>query len=86
MASSPIASWQIEGEKVETVIEFIFLGPKITANGDCSHEIQRCLLIGRKAMTNLDITLLTNVLIVIAVVCSVVIYRCESWTIKKTEC
>ena len=90
MASSPITSWQIEREKVEAVTDFIFLGYKITANGDCSHEIKRCLLLGRRAMTNLDsilksrdITLLTKVHIVKAVVFPVVMYRCESWTIKR---
>ena len=90
MASSPITSWQIEREKVEAVTDFIFLGCKITANGDCSHEIKRCLLLGRRAMTNLgsilksrDITLLTKVHIVKAVVFPVVIYKCESWTIKN---
>ena len=92
MASSPITSWQIDGETVETVSDFIFLGSKITADGDCSHEIKRCLLLGRKAMTNLDsilksrdITLLTNVHIVKAMVFPVVMYGCESWTIKITE-
>ena len=90
MASSPITSWQIEREKVEAVTDFIFLGYKITANGDCSHEIKRCLLLGRRAMTNLDsilksrdITLLTKVHIVKAVVFPVVMYRCE--IIKKVE-
>ena len=89
MASGPIISWQIYGKKVETVAHFIFGGSKITANGDCSHEIKRHLL-GRKAMTNLDIilqcrciTLLTKALIVKAMFFSVVIYRCESWIIKK---
>ena len=89
MVSGPITSWQIDGEKVETVTDFIFLGSKITADGDCSHEIKRCLLLGRKAMTNLyiilksrDITLLTKVHIVKAVVFPVVMYRCESWIIK----
>ena len=93
MASSPISSWQIEGEKVETVTDFIFLGSKITADGDCNHEIQRHLLLGRKAMTNLDsilksrdITLPTKVCIVKAMVFPVVTYQCESWTIKKTKC
>ena len=91
MASSPITSWQIDGEKVETVADFIFLGSKITADSDCSHEIKRYLLLGRKAMTNLDsmlksrgITLLTEVRIVQPMVFSVVMYRCDSWTIKKT--
>ena len=93
MASSPITSWQIDGEKVETVSDFIFLGSKITADGDCSHEIKRQLLLGRKVMTNLesilkirDITLPTNVCIVKAMVFPVVMYGCESWTIKKVEC
>ena len=90
MASSPITSWQIEGEKVEAVTDFIFLGSKITADDDYSREIQRCLLLGRKAVTSLDsmlqsrdITLLTKVRIVKAIVFPVVMYRCESWTIKK---
>ena len=93
MASGPITSWQIDGETMETVTDFIFLGSKITADGDCSHEIKRHLLLGRKAMTNLDsilksrdITLLTKVHIVKAMVFPVVIYGCESWTIKKAEC
>ena len=93
MESSPITSWQIDGETVETVTDFIFLGSKITADGDCSHDIKRCLLLARKAMTNLDsilksknITLLTKVCIVKAVVLPLVMYRCESWTIKKAEC
>ena len=93
LASSPISSWQIDEEKVETVIDYIFLGSKITAEGDCSHEIKRCLLLGRKAMANLDsvlksrdITLLTNVQIVKAMVFPVVRYRCEGWTIKQAEC
>ena len=93
MASSPITSWQIYGETVETVSDFIFRGSKITADGDCSHEIKRCLLLGRKVMTNLDsilksrdITLPTNVHLVKAMVFPVVMYRCESWTIKKAEC
>ena len=92
MASSPITSWQIDGETVDTVAEFIFLGSKITADGDCSHEIKRCLLLGRKAITNLDsilksrdITLPTKVLLVRAMVFLVVMYGCESWTIKKIE-
>ena len=92
MASSPITSKQIEGEKVETVADFIFLGSKITADGDCSHEIKRRFLLGRKARTNLDsalksrdITLLTKVSLVKAVVFPVVMYGCESWTIKKAE-
>ena len=93
MASGPIPSWQIDGETVETVTEFIFLGSKITADGDYSHEIKRHLLLGQKAMTNLDsilksrdITLLTKVHLVKAVVFPVVMYGCESWTIRKTEC
>ena len=93
MASGPITSWQIEGGKVEVVADFLFLGSKITEDGDCSHEIRRCLLLGRKAMTNLDgvlkskdIILLTKVLIVKAIVFPVVMYRCESWTVKKAEC
>ena len=92
MASDPITSWQIDGETVETVTGFIFLGSKITADCDCSHEIKRCLLLGRKVMTNLDsilknrdITLPTKVLLVKAVVFPVVMYGCESWTIKKAE-
>ena len=92
MASSPITSWQIEGEKVEKVTDFIFLGSKITMDSDCSHEIRRHWLLGRKAMTNLDsvvksraITLPTVVGIVKAMVFPVVMYRCESWTIKKVE-
>ena len=92
MASGPITSWQIDGETRETVTEFIFLGSKITANGDYSHEIQRCLLLGRKAMTNLDgilksrdITLPTKVHLVKAMVFPVVMNGCESWTIKKAE-
>ena len=92
MARSPITSWQIEGGKVETVADFIFLGSKITADGDCSHEIKRPLLLGRKAMTNLDsilqsrgVTLPTKVCIVKAMVFPVVMYRCQSWTIKKAE-
>ena len=92
MASSPITSWQIDGETVETVADFIFLGWKITTDGDCSHEIKRCLLLGRKAMTNLDsifksrdITLLTKVCPVKAMVFPVVMYGCESWTVKKAE-
>ena len=93
MASGPITSWQIEGETVETVSDFIFLYSKITADGDCSHEIKRHLLLGRKVMTNLDsilksrdITLSTKVRLVKAMVFPVVMYRCESWTIKKAEC
>ena len=93
MASGPIISWEIDGETVETVSDFIFLGSKITADGDCSHEIKRRLLLRRKAMTNLhsvlksrDITLLTKVQLVKAMVFPVVMYGCESWTIKKGEC
>ena len=93
MASSPIALWQIDGETVETVSDFIFWGSKITANGDFSHEIKRHLLLGRKAMTNLysilkstDITLPMKVHSVKTMVFPVVMYGCESWTIKKTEC
>ena len=92
MASGPITSWQINGETVETVRDFIFWGSKITADGDCSHEIKRCLLLGRKVMTNLDsilksrdITLPTKVHLVKAMVFPVVMYECESWTIKKAE-
>ena len=92
MASSPITSWQIEGERVEAVTDFILLGSKITADGDCRHEIKRCLLLGRKAMTNLDsilksrdITLSTNIHLVKAMVFPAVMYGCESWTIKKAE-
>ena len=93
MAFGPITSWKIDGETMETVTDFIFLGSKTTADGDCSHEIKRCLLPGRKVMTNLnsaltrrDITLLTKVCIVKAMVFPVVMYGCESWTIKKAEC
>ena len=92
MASGPITSWQIDGETVETVTDFISLGYKITADGDCSHEIKRCLLLGRKVMTSLDsmlksrdMTLPTKVCLVKAMVFPVVMYRCESWTIKKDE-
>ena len=92
MAHSPITSWQIDGKTMETVTDFIFLGSKITANGDCSHEIKRCLLLGGKAMTNLDsklksrdITLLTKGCLVQAMVFPVVMYGCESWTKKKAE-
>ena len=92
MASDPITSWEIDGETVETVADFIFLGSKITANGDCSHEIKRRLLLGRKVMTNLDsifksrdITLLKKVHLVKAMVFLVVMYGCESWTMKKAE-
>ena len=93
MASGPITSWQIDGEIVETVTDFIFLGSKITVDVDCSHEIKRHLLLGRKAMTKLDsilksrdITLPTKIDLVKAVVFLVVMYECESWTIKKAEC
>ena len=88
MASSPTTSWQIDGEIMETVTDFIFLGSKTTADGDCSHEIKRRLILGRKAMTNLDrdITLPTKVHLVKAMVFPVVVYGCESWTIKKAEC
>ena len=93
MASSPITSWQIDGETVEIVTDFIFLGSKITADGDCSHEIKRCFLLGRKAMTNLDsilksrdITLLTKVCLVQAMVFPLVMYGYKSWTVKKAEC
>ena len=93
MASSPITSWQIEGEKVETVTDFIFLGSKTTANGYCSHESKRHLLLGRKALTKLDsilkrrdITLPTKVCLVKAMVFPVVMYGCESWTTKQVEC
>ena len=93
MASGPITSWQIDGETVETVRDFICLGSKITADGDCSHEIKRCLLLGRKTRTNVDsilksgdITLPTKVCIVRAVVFPIVMYGCESWTIKKAKC
>ena len=93
MAPSPITSWQIDGETVDTVSDFIFLGSKITADGDCSHEIKRLLLLGRKVMTNLDsilksrdITLPIKVLLVKALISPVVMYGCESWTIKKAEC
>ena len=92
MASGPIISWQIDGEKVETVTDFIFLGSKITADGDCSHEIKRHLIFGRKTMTNLhsvlknrDLTLPTNVHMVKAMVFVVVTNRCESWTIRKAK-
>ena len=92
MASDPITSWQVDGETVETMRDFMFRGPKITADGDCSHEIKRCLLLGREVMTNLDsllksrdITLLSKVCIVKAMVFPVVIYGCESWTIRKAE-
>ena len=92
MASDPITSWQIDGETLETVTDFTFLGSKITADGDCSHEIKRCLLLGRKATTNLDsilksgdIALSTKVRLVKAMVFTVVMCGCESWTIKKAE-
>ena len=92
MASGPIISWQVDGETVETVSDFIFLGSKITADGDCNHEIKRCLLIGRKVLTNLDsvlksrdITLPTKVRVVKAMVFPVVMYECECWTIMKAE-
>ena len=93
MASGPITSWEIDGETVETVSDFIFWGFKITADGDCSHEIKRCLLFGRKVMTNLDsifksrdITLPTKVCLVKAMVFPVAMHECESWTVKKAEC
>ena len=93
MASGPITSWEIDGETVETVADFIFLGSKITADGDCSHEIKRRLLLGRKVMTNLDsilksrdTTLPTKVPLVKAMIFPVVMYGCESWTVKKAEC
>ena len=93
MASGPITTWEIDGETVETVADFIFWGSKITADGDCSHEIKRRLLLGRKVMTNLDsilksrdITLPTKVCLVKAMVFPVVMYGCESWTVKKDEC
>ena len=93
MASGPITSWEIDGETVETASDFIFWGAKITADGDCSHEIERCLLLGRKVMTNLDsifksrdITLPTKVRLVKAMVFPMVMYGCESWTVKKAEC
>ena len=93
MASGPITSWQIDGERVETVSDFILGGSKITEDGDCSHEIKRCLLLGRKVMTNLesifksrDITLPTKVHLVKDMVFPVVMYGCESWTLKKAEC
>ena len=93
MASGPITSWEIDGENVETVSDFMFWGSKITADGDCSHEFKRHLLLGRKVMTNLDsilksrdITLPTKVRLVKAMVFPVVMYGCESWTVKKAEC
>ena len=92
MASNPITSWEIDGETMETVADFIFLGSKITADDDCGHEIKRCLLLGRKVMTNLDsilksrdITLSTKVCLVKAMVSPVVMYGCEIWTVKKAE-
>ena len=92
MASGPITSWQIDGETVETVADFILGGSKITADGDCNHETERCLLLRRKVMTNLDsilksrdITLPTKVCLVKAMVCPMVMYGCESWTVKKAE-
>ena len=92
MAFCPITSWQIEGEKVETVTDFIFLGSKITADADCSHEIKKCLLLGRKSMTNLDsilksrdIALQTDICTIKALIFPVVMYGCESWTVKKAE-
>ena len=92
MASGPITSWEIDGETMETVSDFIFQGSKITVDGDCSHEIKRCLLLERKVMTNLDslfksrdITLLTKVRLVKAMVFPMVMYGCESWTVKKAE-
>ena len=92
MASSPITSWEIDGETVETVVDFIFLGSKNTADGDCSHEIKRCLLLGRKGMTKLDsilksrdITLSTKIHLVKAMFFPVVLYGCESWSVKKAE-
>ena len=93
MASGPITSWQIDGEKMEIVTDFLFLGSTIIPDGDCSHEIKRCLLLGRKAVINLDsilksrdITLPTKVSLVKALVFPVVMYGCESWTVKKAEC
>ena len=92
MAFRPITSWQVDGEIMETVVDFIFLGSKITSDGDCSHKIKRCFLLGRKAMTNIDtilksrdIILLTNVHIVKAMVFPVIMYGCDSWTIKEAE-
>ena len=93
VASGPITSWQIDGETVETISDFIFLGSKFTVDGDCSHEVKRCLLLGRKVMANLDsifksrdITLPTKVHLVKAMVFPVVMYGCEIWTVKKAEC
>ena len=92
MASGPITLWQIDGEKVETMTDFIFLGSKVSADGDCSHEIKRCLILGRKDVTNLDsvlksrdITLPTKVPVVRAMVYPVIMYGCESWTLKKAK-
>ena len=92
MASGPLTSWQIDGETMETVADFIFLGSKITVDGDCSHEIKRCLLLGRKVMTKLDsilksrdVTLSTKVCLIKAMVFPVVMYGCESWAVKKAE-
>ena len=93
MASGPITSWQIDGEKMQTVTDFVFLGSKVTVDGDCSHEIKRHLLLGKTVMTNLDsllksrdVSLLTKVHLIKAMVFPVVMYGCESWTIKKAEC
>ena len=93
MASGPITSWEIDGETVETVSDFNFMGSKIIVDGDCSHEIKRCLLLGRKVMTNLDsilksraIALPTKVYLVKAMIFPVVMYGCDSWTVKKAEC
>ena len=93
MASGPITSWQVDGETMEAVTDFIFLGSQITADGDCSHEIKSCLLLGRKVMTNLvsifksrDMALPTKIHLVKAMVYPVVMYGCESWTMKKAEC
>ena len=93
MVSGPITSWQIDGETVETVVDFIFLGSKITADGDCSYKIKRCLLLGRKVMTNLDsilksrdITLPTKIHLIKAMTFPVAMYGCESWTVRKAEC
>ena len=93
MAYGPITSWEIDRETVEIVSDFVFLGSKITADGDCSHEIKRCILLGRKVMTSLDsilkskdVTLPTKVCLVKAMVLPVVMYGCESWTVKKAEC
>ena len=93
MASGPITSWQIDGETMETGTDFVFLSSKITADGDCSHKIKRCLLLGRKVMSNLDsilksrdVTLSTKFHLVKAIVCQVIMYGRESWTVKKSEC